>query len=121
MPSAMTNDRGDIGLTLAWGSNKTGGTSVPAVQTVLSIRDQYSPGPGSFPIVGTGAGTHNPTRYGDYFTVRRNSPCGLFFDATGYAFSGGTALANINAKYLEFGRGRDNQCHLAWRNQIPAS
>jgi len=69
------------------------------------------------------SGTHNRTdsRYGDYFTVRRQSPCGEFFAGTGYALSGGTATSNVDARYVEFGRRRDEQCYLAWRNAIPAT
>jgi hypothetical protein len=85
------------------------------------MKDQFNPGPGGFFCILTVGATHNPTRFGDYFTVRRQAPCGEYFAATGYGFSGGTALGNVVAVYTEFGRGRDQQCYLAWRNSIPAT
>ncbi|MDQ3991084.1 MAG: hypothetical protein M3245_02075 [Actinomycetota bacterium] len=122
LPAAATNGRGDIALAFGYGSNKTGGTSASAVHTDVLIKDQFSPGPGGFLFVSTGAGTQNPIRYGDYFTVRPHSPDGLFFSATGYAHAGSpTVLDNVRARYMEFGRGRDYQGYLAWRNAIPAT
>jgi hypothetical protein len=66
------------------------------------------------------SGTHNPAdnRYGDYVSVRQHEPCDLFFNATSYALSGGTAATNVNARYVEFGRNRDNRCYIGWRNAI---
>jgi hypothetical protein len=119
IPTATVNDRGDVGMALAFGSRAGGGGS--AVATGVLMKDEFSPGPGGFSFTLVATGTHNPTRYGDYFTPRRNAPCGEWFDSTGYALSGGTALANVNARYVEFGRGRDEQCYLAWRNSVPAS
>jgi hypothetical protein len=121
VPMVGANDRGDLGLSIAFGSTKAGGGS--AVQGVVFMIDEFSPGPGGFTLNIVASGTHNPTntRYGDYFTVRRNAPCGEFFDATSYALLNGTAAANVNARYVEFGRNRDRQCHLAWMNAIPAT
>ena len=119
LPNPTVNDRGDIGMSLAFGSMAGGGGS--AVATGVIMKDQFTPGPGSFSFALVATGTHNPTRYGDYFTTRRNAPCGEWFDTTGYALSGGTGLVNVNARYVEFGRGRDAQCYLAWRNAIPAT
>jgi len=119
IPTATVNDRGDVGMALAFGSRAGGGGS--AVATGVLMKDEFSPGPGGFSFALVATGTDNPTRYGDYFTPRRNAPCGEWFDTTGYALSGGTGLANVNARYVEFGRGRDQQCYLAWRNSIPAS
>jgi hypothetical protein len=53
--------------------------------------------------------------------VRRRQQGHCYFAATGYGFVNGTALANVDARYVEFGRGRDNQCYLAWRNSVPAT
>jgi hypothetical protein len=118
-PASTTNDRGDIGMALAFGGRAGGGGS--AVASVIIMQDQFSPGPGGFSFASIATGTHNPTRWGDYLTVRRHAPDGEFFDTTAYALSGGTALANINARYAEFGRGRDEQGYLAWRNAVPAT
>jgi hypothetical protein len=119
IPTATVNDRGDIGMALAFGSRAGGGGS--AVTTGVLMKDEFTPGPGGFSFLLVAAATHNPTRYGDYFTPRRHAPCGEWFDTTGYAFSGGIGLANVNARYVEFGRGRDEQCYLAWRNSVPAT
>jgi hypothetical protein len=118
-PASTTNVRGDIGMAFAFGSRAGGGGS--AVVSVAMMQDQFSPGPGGFSLFIIAGGTHNPTRWGDYLTVRRHSPDGYFFDTTAYALSGGTALANINGRYAEFGRGRDEQGYLAFRNAIPAT
>jgi hypothetical protein len=118
-PASTTNDRGDIGMALAFGGKAGGGGS--AVASVIIMQDQFSPGPGGFSSAFIATGTHNPTRWGDYLTVRRHAPDGEFFDTTAYALSGGTGLANINARYAEFGRGRDEQGYLAWRNAVPAT
>jgi hypothetical protein len=118
-PAPNVNDRGDIGMALAFGSQAGGGGS--AVSSAVIMKDEFSPGPGGFSFAQIATGTHNPTRWGDYLTVRRNAPCGEWFDSTGYALSGGTALSNVNARYAEFGRGRDAQCYLAWRNAVPTS
>ena len=118
-PASTTNDRGDIGMALAFGGRAGGGGS--AVASVIIMQDQFAPGPGAFSFATIATGTHNPTRWGDYLTVRRHAPDGEFFDTTAYALSGGTALANVNARYAEFGRGRDEQGYLAWRNAVPAT
>ncbi|WP_128379926.1 hypothetical protein [Streptomyces cavernae] len=115
------NDRGDEGLAIALGGRKGGGG--PAVATAITMKDQFSPGPGGFSFTTVAAATHNPTnnRFGDYFTVRRQAPCGEFFTTTGYGLLNGTAVANVNSRYVEFGRGRDEPCYLAWRNSVPAA
>jgi hypothetical protein len=119
LPNVGANDRGDQGLAIALGGAQGGGG--PVVTTGVGMKDQFNPGPGGFFFLTVAAATHNPSRYGDYFPVRRQSPCGEFFATTGYGMNGGTALANVNARYVEFGRGRDNQCYLAWRNAAPAT
>jgi len=119
--TAGVNDRGDQGLAIAVGGRTGGGG--PAVTTAVGMKDEFNPGPGGFFFQGVAGASHNPTnlRYGDYFTVRRQAPCGEFFTATGYGFLNGTALSNINSRYVEFGRGRDQACYLAWRNSVPAA
>lgn len=117
------NDRGDQGLAIAMGGRfGGGGGSATAVTTGVGMKDQFNPGPGGFSFTPIAAATHNTTngRYGDYFTVRRLAPCGEWFSATGYGFLNGTALSNINSRYVEFGRGRDEPCYRAWRNSTPA-
>lgn len=119
LPNIGSNDRGDVGMALAAGGAFGGGG--PAVDVAVGMKDQFNPGPGGFFVSLTVGSTHNPGRYGDYFTVRRHSPDGQFFTVSAFGFVGGTAVANISARYLEFGRGRDNQGYLAWRNAVPAT
>ncbi|MCX5613526.1 hypothetical protein OHB39_39495 [Streptomyces sp. NBC_00047] len=114
-PSVGVNDRGAQGLAIAGGGRNGGGG--PAVTTGVGIKDEQSPGPGGFNFRQIAEATHNPlpqgtdpegnprARFGDYFTVRRNSPCGNYFDATGYGLLNGTDVSNVNARYVEFGRG----------------
>ena len=117
-PNFTVNDRGDLGLSIATGGASGGGG--PAVTPCVGMKDEFNPGPGGFFCLTLSAANQNPTRYGDYFVVNRQAPCGEYFTATGYGFIGGTALANVDARYAEFGRGRDNACYNAWRNAVPA-
>lgn len=105
LPAVGVNDSGDQGLAIAVGGRNGGGG--PAVTTAVGIKDKHNPGPGRFTFRKVAKATHNPddARFGDYFTVSRNSPCGRFFDATGYGLLGGTEASNVNARYVEFGRG----------------
>ncbi len=113
------NDRGDIGMTLAVGGMAGGGGA--AARPAVSIDDDFTSGLGWFGIFHIiAAGTENraDARYGDYFVIHRQTPCGLWFESTGYALNGGTALANVNSRYVEFGRGRDQKCYYGWRGKI---
>ncbi|KUM92774.1 hypothetical protein AQI88_29905 [Streptomyces cellostaticus] len=105
VPAVGVNDSGDQGLAIGVGG-RVGGRG-PAVTTAVGIKDKYNQGPGRFVFRKIAQATYNPddARYGDYFTVNRNSSCGRFFDATGYGLLGGTAPSNVNARYVEFGRG----------------
>jgi hypothetical protein len=113
-----TNDRGDVGIAGVFGGVAGGGGS--AANSAVWMQDQFNPGPGGFSFTTTASGTHNRTdqRYGDYFTVSRQSPCGLAFSATGYALSGGTAVSNVNSRYIEFYRNRDGKCYTGWRDAL---
>lgn len=111
LPAIAPNDRGDLGLTIAAGGTRGGGG--PAVKGFIGIDDDFTPGPGNFPIIFlTANATHNPAdeRFGDYFSIRRHNPCGLFWVATNYGLNTGTDVGNVNARYLEFGRNRDRGC-----------
>jgi hypothetical protein len=129
-PIVGANDRGDMGMVLAYGG-RAGGlagcvpnstTGCAAAQSAYAIDDDYSAGVGFGPATPFGlyaTGTHNMGRFGDYFTIKRHAPCGLVWVATGYGLSGGIAVANANVRYLEFGRGRDHQCWLRWQDEDP--
>jgi len=45
------------------------GGAGPAVDTAVGMKDQFNPGPGGCSVTLTVGSTHNPSRYGDYFTV----------------------------------------------------
>jgi len=117
-PAVSTNARGDLGLTIGMGGRAGGGG--PAVRGYVGIDDDYTSGIGVFGTVyQTAIGTHNPAdnRYGDYFTIHPQTPCDLFFAATNYALNGGTSTTNVNARYVEFGRGRDGVCYTNWSDE----
>lgn len=122
IPAISTNDRGDLGISTAVGGRAGGGG--PAAQGYVSIADDFAGGIGFFPsLVLTAVGTHNRTdqRYGDYFVTHPHNPCGGSWTATNYALNGGTAVANVNSRYVEFGRGRDQGCKNEYVNAQPAA
>jgi hypothetical protein len=53
-------------------------------------------------------------RFGDYFGTLPHEPCDLWFDATNYSL----LASGVNARYVEFGRARDNKCYTGWRTKI---
>lgn len=114
-PALSVNDRGDYGLSIAAGGQSGGGGS--AAQGYVSIDDDFTSGAGRFDTIYiTASGTHNRTdgRFGDYFSVRRDVPCGNWFAATNYSLKNGRAITNVNARYVNFGRGRDYGCYIGW-------
>ena len=122
LPIISTNDRGDLGLSTAIGGRAGGGG--PAARGFVGIADDFSGGIGFFPTVAlTAGGTANRTdaRYGDYFRTHPHSPCGDSWIATNYALNGGIAVANVNSRYIEFGRGRDVGCNFNFLNTQPAA
>lgn len=117
-PAVSANERGDLGLSIAYGGKAGGGGT--AAQGAVGVDDDYTAGLGFFGSVTTTAtGTHNRTdgRFGDYFTVRNQEPCDMWFAATNYALSGGnTASSHTNVRYVEFGRGQTRKCYYRWRD-----
>lgn len=121
IPAISTNDRGDLGISTALGGRAGGGG--PAAQGYVGIADDFAGGIGFFPtVVLTANGTHNRTdqRYGDYFVTHPHNPCSNSWTATNYALNGGTSTANVNSRYIEFGRGRDVGCQNEYLNTQPA-
>ena len=121
IPAISTNDRGDLGISTAIGG-KAGGGGL-AAQGYVGISDDFGGGIGFFPtLILTAGGTHNRTdqRYGDYFVTHPHNPCGGAWTATNYALNGGTAVANVNSRYVEFSRGRDKGCLNEYLNVQPA-
>lgn len=119
-PVVTANKRGDLGISLAAGG-KAGGAG-PAVQGFVGIDDEFTTGVGSFDLVQVASGTHNPAdaRFGDYFTIHAYEPCEKWFTATSYALLNGTGVANVNSRYVEFGRQQSARCYRTHRDQIPA-
>jgi len=119
-PMVTANKRGDIGMSLAAGGRAGGGGT--AAQGYVGVDDEFTTGIGFFATVAlTATGTHNRSdnRYGDYFTIHAYEPCEKWFSATNYGRLNGTALANINSRYVEFGRNVALQCYRAHAQQLP--
>jgi hypothetical protein len=107
-PDVAGNSRGDLGLSIAAGSSRTGGS---AVQGYVGISDDYSRGStrGFFgTVVLAASGNDNPTRYGDFLTARVQEPVDTAFSASSYADQGGVP----NTHFVEFVRGRYKQAYL---------
>jgi len=120
LPMISTNDRGDLGISTAVGGRAGGGGT--AARGFVGIADDFAGGIGFFPsITLVASGTHNRTdqRYGDYFTTHQHNPCGNNWTATSYALLNGTGVANVNSRYVEFGRRRDLGCWNEWQNHVP--
>lgn len=119
-PVVTANKRGDLGISLAHGGKADG--AGPAVTGAVGVDDEFTSGVGVFALVDVASGTHNPAdaRYGDYFTIHPHEPCEKWFTATSYALLNGTDVANVNSRYVEFGRQQSARCYRAHRNQRPA-
>jgi hypothetical protein len=121
-PAVTANKRGDIGITIAAGGRAGGGGT--AAQGFVGIDDEFTSGVGFFGTFSlTASGTHNrsDSRYGDYFTIHPYEPCEKWFTATNYALINGTGVANVNSRYIEFGRNQSKRCYDAHRSQLPVS
>lgn len=107
-PDVAANSRGDLGLSIAFGSSKTGGT---AAQGYVGISDDYSRGStrGFFGTVFlVASGNTNSTRYGDFLTARVQEPVDTAFIASSYAVQGSVS----NTHFAEFMRMRYQQAYL---------
>ena len=124
IPAVSSNKRGDYGMSLTFGGRRGGGGA--AMQGAVGLDDEFTVGLGVFSLMTVAAGTHNPVanangdnRFGDYFSVRAHEPCEKWFVATNYALLDGTALANVNYRYVEFGRNNSVRCYRSHSGQIP--
>jgi hypothetical protein len=122
-PALAANVRGDFGLSIAMGGNAGGGGGGPtAARGYVGIDDDFTTGVGVWQTVYlTATGNYNRSdgRFGDYFTVRPWNPSGLWFAATNYSLLGGTSVTNVNARFVEFGRGRDFMSYFNWTWRRP--
>ncbi|MGE0684728.1 MAG: hypothetical protein AB7P69_27945 [Candidatus Binatia bacterium] len=119
-PVVTANKRGDIGLSIAAGGKKGGGGN--AARGFVGLDDEFTSGIGFFGTVRlTASGTHNrsDSRYGDYFTIHPYEPCEKWFTATNYALLNGMAVANVNSRYIEFGRNQSIRCYRSHWNHVP--
>ena len=113
IPDVVANARGDLGLSIAFGSSSTGGG--PA-QGYVAISDDYTRGTtrGFFATVFLVASADdNPTRFGDYFTARTQEPADLAFTGATYGLLSG----GINVALTEYVRGRYAQGYLDRRTK----
>jgi hypothetical protein len=107
-PDVAANSRGDLGISIAFGSSKTGGS---AAQGYVGISDDYSRGStrGFFGTVSlVASGNANSTRYGDFLTARVQEPVDTAFIASAYADLSGVP----NTRFVEFMRGRYQQAYV---------
>ena len=119
-PSVTANKRGDIGISIAGGGKAGGGGT--AAQGYVGIDDEFTSGVGFFGTLSlTASGTHNRSdgRFGDYFTILPYEPCEKWFTATNYSLSNGSAVINVNSRYVEFGRNQSFRCYKAHKDQFP--
>jgi hypothetical protein len=129
LPNVSANERGDIGMNLVVGGNLGStctGQGCNAARPAVGIDDDFTTALGVFGASGGNfsiyaAGTHNrgDQRFGDYFNIHPHEPCDMWFGGTGYALNGGTAVGNVNARWIEFGRQRDKLCYDRWDDEDP--
>ena len=122
-PVVTANKRGDIGISFAFGGRAGGGGA--AVQSAVGIDDEFTAGIGFFGQTSTtasGVANLSDNRFGDYFTIHPYEPCEKWFSATNYAWDGPAPVdsaADVNYRYVEFGREQSRRCYNAHRNQVP--
>ena len=107
-PRVAANSRGDLGLSIGFGSSKTGGGPV---QGYVGISDDYSRSGirghfGGVSLVATG--NDNPNRYGDYLSISAQEPVDVAFIAATFGDNSGKP----NTRFVELLRGRYAQAYL---------
>ncbi len=106
-PQIAYNQSDYLGITGFYGGQAGGGGT--AAQGFVGVDDDLTSG-NSYSVAAAVAGTHNrsDSRWGDYTTVVRNQSCPNLWTASTFALNGGNATSNVDARYVEFGRSRDN-------------
>jgi hypothetical protein len=109
-PAMSSNNRGNIGMSLAYGGRTGGGGA--AVRGVVRLKTLD---PGSSVFVSTGAANRSDGRYGDYSTINRYQGCGAWFGATAYSWDSAPVdnANDVDARWVEFGREGDLACYNA--------
>jgi hypothetical protein len=93
-PSLCTNSKNEVGISLAWGGNQNWGNNAVGIL-------------GDFIVWYPELSDTAITRWGDYDSVRRNTPNSMMFDASGYAVFKQTPPASgirFDPYYIQFGR-----------------
>ncbi|MBI5192537.1 MAG: hypothetical protein HZA08_03720 [Nitrospirae bacterium] len=118
-PAVTANKRGDLGLSIASGG-KAGGLGT-AAKGYVAIEDEFTSGLtfGSFTLTANGTYNRSDGRFGDYFTIHSYEPCEKWFSATNYSLLNGTAVGNVNSRYIEFGRKQSERCYRSHYDDIP--
>jgi len=108
-PSAASNDRGHVGITLFRG----GGALSPG--HVVGLWDDVSNG---WELRATRNGSDGPAdgKWGDYLCCTRHSPDGLTWLASGYTLQGGSTRNQIEPRVVHFGRERDRPAVARWQS-----
>lgn len=97
-PSLATNSNGEVGISPGWGGNTFYGNNAVGILGDFILW---------YPELSDAVVASTPIRYGDYFSVARNTPSALLFDASGYAVFKNTAPATgtrFDPYYIQFGR-----------------
>jgi len=93
-PSLATNGSNEVGISLAWGGGTFNGNHAVGIL-------------GDFVVWYPELSSNAVTRWGDYVSVRRNTPQGLLYDASGYALVPNAPPAtgwHADPYYIQFGR-----------------
>lgn len=93
-PSLCTNENNEVGISLAWGGKQNYGNHAVGILGDFVVW---------YPELSDAANA----RWGDYVSVRRNSPNGRLYDASGYAVLKNTPPTpgqRSDPYYIQFGR-----------------
>ena len=109
-PAMDSNNRGNVGMSLAYGGkNGGGGAAVRGVVRLSTTAGNTST------FASTGVANRSDGRYGDYSTIHRYMGCSAWFGATAYSWlsSPVDAASDVDARWVEFGREGDLRCYNA--------
>jgi len=97
-PSLATNSNGEVGISLAWGGRTFYGNNAVGILGDFIVW---------YPELSNAVVASTPIRFGDYFSVARNTPNSLLYDASGYAVLKSSPPATgtrFDPYYIQFGR-----------------
>jgi hypothetical protein len=119
-PGVSVNARGHLGVSIAFG----GGGFYPS--SMVLLRDDVSPNAWDALTVRLGANGPGTDRWGDFLTTRPfngsgNAWIGTSYTLQGPCVGGGTSCANVEPRFLVFGRERDNPICPSPRPQVGRS